>query len=1366
MRSMCGAAVYRACVTKPSSPEGELIAHRYRVLGELGVGGMAAVYEVMDSATGRRVALKRPRTDGSTELQKRSEELFAREYQTLVQLSHPRIVQVYDYGVDAHGPYYTMELLDGGDLLSLMPVDFRRVCAIASDVCSALSLLHSRRIVHRDLSPRNIRCTSDGLAKLIDFGAMTPMGASKELVGTPVYCAPELVNKRALDARTDLYALGATLYYALTERHPYPVRDFASLPNAWRFGVARPSELVPGIPEALDALVLDLLQLSPDDRPSNAAEVMARLSAIAGTPQGEHLLVAQSYLATPTFVGRQRELARIKGKMMRALRKRGAAVLVEGPAGSGRSRLLDVSLLSSKLLGMTVVRADADDGEEDYGVVRRLFAQLQHVMPEVIREVTAPVLGVLGHVIPELIAGRDVQLVAATDIASLRPQLQSALRQVFLDVAGRRPLLFAIDDLHAIDEPSLAAIGLVAQNVRRAPMVILATAISDATPMAGFKLFASIASKVSLHNFTPDEAQSLLSSVFGASHALELLTRRLYTLSGGSPRDLMRLAQHLVDSGSARYEAGAWSLQAGAETSELPSSVAQMLSGRLQLLSNEACDLARALALCPEKSFSLEECHRLSMRERADDVLVDIEALTKADVLRPTGDRVVLSDRAWVPLLLADLSPVHARELHARLAGVFEARPDDAFRHAQHLLRAGDIERALDHFVAHTIASRALTDRSPEAFHQLLLSLPADWFETYEQMLQLVRERDRPRRDELAILARLSGMAAMMAVGSTQLTEQTELLKQASGLSDWERADPTLEPGMRLRQALERAQARYAASSEHERAIDPGTAIRELSMAVRMSMANSALTMDVGVALAVPSLAPFFPLAPPLIVIEQLVHGVQARLSGRLERAHEIYGALLEHFATPERSGLDPTHLAYARLLVMTSRAVIDAAWGRAACVEAADQIEKYQGWQSNAWGIRMVHQLWQGDAHEAERSHKQFELARVQNSASQTFDGMHLPWQLAAHVATEDLTRIKRTLAQIAPLADRFPGFRTVLSYGEAEYQRIRGDAGNALARLTALLETCQPGTHQMWPQLAAAHLRALDEAGQTAQAEDQGRAYLAAASRAELGTSAELWIALASCVIEAKLGRANAAHPVDALIEHCLAMGATGLRLGLVYEARARIAILQADAAGYERYRGLCEWELVKAANPALSAKLQRLTREAQQRKVIAEAPMREGARNLPTTTIRVRLNACSDAAERARVALALLAQRSGATEGHLYQLRGDVPTLVASIGGREPDATLADIVQEYIAAEVSADTQATGMTEVVTSAPAVGATLFRPVLLSHDVDGRSVITGIAVFLHALDRPFVHPAELAALISEMAQDAGDATGLPVIGF
>src|SRR5262249_28078912 len=157
-------------------------------------------------------------------LRQRIVELFEREYHTLAQLAHPHIVRVYDYGIDTEGPFYTMELVDGGDLQQLAPLPWRRACAIARDVCSALSLLHARRLVPRDISPGNVRCGRDQRAKLLDFGALAPFGANKFLVGTPACCAPESVNLQPLDGRADLYGLGATLYYLLVGRHAYLAR--------------------------------------------------------------------------------------------------------------------------------------------------------------------------------------------------------------------------------------------------------------------------------------------------------------------------------------------------------------------------------------------------------------------------------------------------------------------------------------------------------------------------------------------------------------------------------------------------------------------------------------------------------------------------------------------------------------------------------------------------------------------------------------------------------------------------------------------------------------------------------------------------------------------------------------------------------------------------------------------------------------------------------------------------------------------------------------------------------------------------------------------------------------------------------------
>jgi len=146
------------------------------VVNTIGRGGMARVYEVLDTSTGDNLTLKLMTHIENDEKREDIAKLFEHEFHTLSQLKHPRVIEVYDFGVEGTTPYYTMELLDGGDLKQLSPLPWKRACSILSDICSSLSLLHSRRMVHRDLTPRNIRCTKDGTAKLIDFGAMVPMG--------------------------------------------------------------------------------------------------------------------------------------------------------------------------------------------------------------------------------------------------------------------------------------------------------------------------------------------------------------------------------------------------------------------------------------------------------------------------------------------------------------------------------------------------------------------------------------------------------------------------------------------------------------------------------------------------------------------------------------------------------------------------------------------------------------------------------------------------------------------------------------------------------------------------------------------------------------------------------------------------------------------------------------------------------------------------------------------------------------------------------------------------------------------------------------------------------------------------------------
>src|SRR5262249_5989192 len=150
--------------------------------------------------------------------------------------------------------------------------------------------------------------------------------------------------------------------------------------------------------------------------------------------------------------------------------------------------------------------------------------------------------------------------------------------------------------------------------------------------------------------------------------------QRVRELCSGSPRDLMRLAQHLVDRGVVRYAAGAWTLPREIDAGDLPASLSEALSSRLAALPEAARGLACGVALCPDQSFSFEECGQLSARLESAARVALIEALISADVAQRAGDDVRLSQRSWVALLLARMSGEQASELQRRLASLFERR--------------------------------------------------------------------------------------------------------------------------------------------------------------------------------------------------------------------------------------------------------------------------------------------------------------------------------------------------------------------------------------------------------------------------------------------------------------------------------------------------------------------------------------------------------------------------------------------------------------------------------------------------------------------------------------------------------------------
>jgi hypothetical protein len=267
---------------------------RFEILELAGAGGAGTVYCALDPTTSARVAVKVLHGLGEADVAR-----FTREARLLARVRHPGVVRYVDHGhADGGSAYLVMEWLEGEDLRARLArggLSLGESIALGRRVAEALAAVHAHGLVHRDVKPGNIFLPGGRVAeaKIIDFGlargalstvAMTQTGL---ILGTPSYMAPEQARgQRDLDARADLFSLGALLFKCVTGRAPFEGRTIlAVLTKVLLDEAPRLREARPDVPPALDALVARLLAKDPDQRPAGAAEVAAALAALA--PPGD-----------------------------------------------------------------------------------------------------------------------------------------------------------------------------------------------------------------------------------------------------------------------------------------------------------------------------------------------------------------------------------------------------------------------------------------------------------------------------------------------------------------------------------------------------------------------------------------------------------------------------------------------------------------------------------------------------------------------------------------------------------------------------------------------------------------------------------------------------------------------------------------------------------------------------------------------------------------------------------------------------------------------------------------------------------------------------------------------------------------------
>jgi len=574
---------------------GKTLSH-YKILEEVGSGGMGVVHRALDTTLNRPVALKFLTDHGRDE----GIDRFLREARAASALNHPNIVTIHEIGEAETGRYFVMEWIDGVTLRVWMrePRPLDAVLSVAHQVAKALAAAHAAGIVHRDIKPENIMVRPDGYVKVLDFGLAQQMAGEEvetlavtrpgTILGTLRYMSPEQSRGESTYAASDIFSLGLVLYELVTGRHAFHADSTIGVLHGIQSQIPAP----PACQPALDDLILQMIEKDARLRPTTA-DVAARLTgcltlepAIASTPQHRD------------SVGRERERAELRAAFDAANRGAGQIVAVAGEPGIGKSTLVEdfVSEIGSPIWIARGRCSERLAGAEAHLPFLEALDSLLERDRAVIKLMSEFAPSWYVQIAPmSAERGSTSRLLAETKSGSAE-RLMREMAAFVQELARHRPVVIFIDDLQWADVSTIDLIGYLAPKLARLRALILVT-YRPADLTVSKHPFLRLKTDLVAHGALREVPVAFLTrqdiEQYVSQHLPEApagLSALIYTKTEGNPLFMVDLVRYLLGHATPAD----WTAEI---ERNIPESLRGMIERKLEQLGEDAHQLLRVAAV-------------------------------------------------------------------------------------------------------------------------------------------------------------------------------------------------------------------------------------------------------------------------------------------------------------------------------------------------------------------------------------------------------------------------------------------------------------------------------------------------------------------------------------------------------------------------------------------------------------------------------------------------------------------------------------------------------------------------------------------------------------------------------------------------